>query len=87
MLKPGQKCDPLEYYAVLNDCSKFARCIHGQLQEVSCSPGLLWNDAEKLCDWPSQVSCKQLGKSSWENFIDFYYKPSIRLETKSCRIS
>lgn len=38
------------------DCSKFHVCVHGRPQNMTCPPGLLWNQALKACDWECDKS-------------------------------
>ena len=54
-------CQNGAYYPVAGDCSSFARCVDGVLQQSSCSPGLMWNVMETLCDWPQNVNCQSTG--------------------------
>lgn len=44
-------------YADPNDCSKYISCNGGVLFSRSCSPGLYWNQAVGICDWPANVQC------------------------------
>lgn len=39
------------------DCDKFLICNHGTTVVSKCPPGLLWNDSQKQCDYPSQAQC------------------------------
>lgn len=64
-------CQNGAYYPVAGDCSSFTRCVDGVLQQSSCSPGLLWNVQETLCDWPQNVNCQSTG-----NYIKFVRVPS-----------
>ena len=50
-----------QYYPVPDDCSSFARCVDGVLKKNKCSPGLHWNVAETLCDWPTNANCEADG--------------------------
>ncbi|XP_050408361.1 fibropellin-1 isoform X7 [Patella vulgata] len=39
------------------DCSKFYRCNWGSKIEIDCPPGLQFNPAVSVCDWPDNVEC------------------------------
>ena len=51
-------CPSAGYFKNPSDCSSFYNCAFaGPILPSSCTPGLLWNDAIKACDWASNVIC------------------------------
>ena len=58
-----------QYYPVPDDCSSFARCVDGVLKKNKCSPGLHWNVAETLCDWPTNANCEADGHGNAPTLI------------------
>ncbi|XP_055610304.1 probable chitinase 10 [Uranotaenia lowii] len=59
--EPGQNI----HYAHPTDCHKYLTCNWGELVEQQCTPGLLWNDNAKYCDYPENVNCNdQSGSTS-----------------------
>ncbi|XP_055597872.1 uncharacterized protein LOC129747604 [Uranotaenia lowii] len=38
-------------------CDKFYKCDTGRACEMECPPGLHFNEAENVCDWPWQACC------------------------------
>ncbi|XP_053611407.1 chondroitin proteoglycan-2-like [Plodia interpunctella] len=40
------------------NCSKYYRCVQGNLIEHTCHLGLLYNNEISQCDWPYNVDCK-----------------------------
>ncbi|XP_054005238.1 peritrophin-1-like, partial [Hylaeus anthracinus] len=40
------------------DCTTFYICNGGTPYLMKCSPGLLFNPVEKVCDWPAHAGCK-----------------------------
>jgi len=48
-----------------SSCSSYLSCNQlGQVQEVQCEEGMLWNEEENFCDWKENVSC-------WKDVIRF----------------
>ncbi|XP_045122373.1 uncharacterized protein LOC123510935 isoform X2 [Portunus trituberculatus] len=40
------------------DGCKYCECVDLDLAyELSCSPGLLWDDIRDTCNWPDNVNC------------------------------
>ncbi|CAG2113601.1 unnamed protein product [Medioppia subpectinata] len=68
---PGYKCPPEDLrkgcdeptscvYQNDKDCATYIRCTTGGYAYLRpCSPGLLWNNIKKVCDWPEQTTCHQ----------------------------
>nr|XP_027218101.1 probable chitinase 10 isoform X3 [Penaeus vannamei] len=54
---PGESCRSGEYHPKAGDCGYFLRCSNGVLEEARCAPGLHWNQAKKICDWPQNANC------------------------------
>ena len=50
-------CSVDGYYPDPVDCSKFIVCSAGVAYHKNCPPGLKYNKAKKLCDWPQNVQC------------------------------
>jgi len=52
-----------EHAADSNDCTRFYRCVWGDLVPMSCADGTVFNQKLSVCDYPSQVpSCQVTGK-------------------------
>ena len=45
------------FYKFKNDCSAFYKCSRGLTRLRSCPEGLLFNEADEMCDWPKHVHC------------------------------
>jgi chitinase len=52
---PKLDCEKQQYYKHEN-CRKYYWCVHGKPTEMSCQPGLEWDDEKKRCDWPKPGS-------------------------------
>lgn len=55
--------DKNHIYANPNDCSQFFRCDHDNVVTFNCESGLVFNEAEQVCDWPTKrhkKRCKNL---------------------------
>lgn len=48
-------CNHLDLTVVPNDCTKFNKCINGQLSTISCQSGLVFDRINKKCDLASKV--------------------------------
>ncbi|PNF16877.1 putative chitinase 10 [Cryptotermes secundus] len=59
-IKKGSSCNAGDFSSA-QDCTKYLVCIWGTYQEFSCGPGLHWNNAAHLCDWPRNAQCKSGG--------------------------
>lgn len=46
------------------DCSCFYECIGQDWIKLKCSPGLMWNDKIKNCDYPENVDCDTTGSTT-----------------------
>jgi hypothetical protein len=46
------------------DCTQFIKCDSGTPSVYFCPTGLEWNDAVKLCDWPSNANCEPVPDST-----------------------
>ncbi len=46
-----------KFFANPKDCSKFDRCVNGQVITQPCAPGTLFNPEINACDWPRNVDC------------------------------
>lgn len=47
-----------KFFPNLRDCEKFFRCNHGNVVEMSCESGLVFNIGIQTCDWPQQAHRK-----------------------------
>ena len=50
------------YIAHGKDCRKYIYCQEGTAKVFTCQGGLLWNQADGNCVWPSDSDCKQKKK-------------------------
>ncbi|XP_077552958.1 uncharacterized protein LOC144167642 [Haemaphysalis longicornis] len=50
------------FYASPRDCAEFFRCHRGRAHRFVCSPGLVFNDLYKTCDWPWNVKDKGVSR-------------------------
>ncbi|XP_026687735.1 probable chitinase 10 [Diaphorina citri] len=46
-----------ELYQHEGDCAKFASCENGLIKIYDCPPGLHFNFARSICDWPFLANC------------------------------
>ncbi len=53
-----------EFLANPFDCSKFFRCIEGQVVVFQCPDGLEFNSELDVCDWPDNANCQEVGLPS-----------------------
>ncbi|KAB7504487.1 putative chitinase 3 [Armadillidium nasatum] len=60
-IKPGSPCSSNIPTPHPTDCSKFYRCVQGQIKETTCAPGLNWNNKAQYCDWPNNAQCDITG--------------------------
>lgn len=58
----GQPCTDGSFNAYPNHCDKYLTCLWGSFAIFNCPPGLHWNDAEKICDWPHKANCHVEGE-------------------------
>lgn len=54
-LPPGD-CHGNLFVAHQEDCHKYYLCNFGQLTELACPSGLVWNLDH--CDWPENAKCR-----------------------------
>ncbi|XP_019545234.2 probable chitinase 10 [Aedes albopictus] len=54
---PESNNETVVYLPHPSDCSKFLSCHWGNLVELSCPNGTLWNDGIKACDLQANVNC------------------------------
>ncbi|XP_055330050.1 probable chitinase 10 [Paramacrobiotus metropolitanus] len=58
-------CQRDGFFQVPTDCTKFIRCVTGQLPaEFSCSAGLLFDESIQSCNWPQFVGCSSAKKNA-----------------------
>ncbi|MBC9911129.1 carbohydrate-binding module family 14 protein [Chitinophaga varians] len=57
-------CIEDQLYPHPSDCTKFYRCSNGMLYELECPPGLHFNPAMQVCDWPQDAGCEADGGGS-----------------------
>lgn len=50
-------CSTGEYFPSETDCAKFQLCDNGELLDLECSSGLIWDTTSNACNWPSTVDC------------------------------
>ncbi|KFB41681.1 hypothetical protein ZHAS_00009309 [Anopheles sinensis] len=61
---PGESCpavdDPVVpmYLSVLDDCSAYVLCYHGNPLKMKCPVGLEWNRQDSMCDTPQNAKCQ-----------------------------
>lgn len=51
------ECVTGTFYKHQTDCKRFYHCFHGELIEMICYPGLLFNTLINSCDYPENVTC------------------------------
>lgn len=51
------------------DCSKYYYCVWGIEKVSQCPTFLLWNNADKVCDWYWNVDCGNRGRRSLWSFF------------------
>uniref|UniRef100_A0AAG5DHK2 chitinase n=1 Tax=Anopheles atroparvus TaxID=41427 RepID=A0AAG5DHK2_ANOAO len=57
-LSNAESCEPNQYKAHPTNCNSYYRCVLGEFKQQFCAGGLHWNNAAKLCDWPSSAKCE-----------------------------
>jgi len=63
-----------------SSCSSYLSCNQlGQVQEMQCEEGMLWNEEEKFCDWKENVSC-------WKDVI-WFIKAGLRFLNIAGRVT
>ncbi|XP_068222684.1 probable chitinase 10 isoform X2 [Palaemon carinicauda] len=50
-------CQAGKATGVPGNCNSFRQCIGGSWVSLSCAPGLHWNEALGICDWPHLAKC------------------------------
>ena len=45
------------FYKFTEDCNVFYKCSRGVTKLKRCPEGLLFNEADEVCDWPTNVHC------------------------------
>lgn len=53
----SETCEAGMYYADETNCGAYLLCSGGEKRRQQCAPGLQWNAAAKLCDWPAAANC------------------------------
>ncbi|XP_005191759.1 probable chitinase 10 [Musca domestica] len=54
---PEDPCNGEERVPYPGDCSKYLFCLWNRLQAADCGPGLHFNAASGMCDWPASAKC------------------------------
>lgn len=49
--------EPTGMFPDPKNCSLFYHCEHGVAYPKRCSPPLMFNPEEMVCDWPNNVDC------------------------------
>uniref|UniRef100_A0A182JLI8 Chitin-binding type-2 domain-containing protein n=1 Tax=Anopheles atroparvus TaxID=41427 RepID=A0A182JLI8_ANOAO len=68
---PGESCPEIDdpvvptYLPVLEDCSLYVLCYHGNPLTMKCPAGLEWNIAESTCDTPENAKCQAIFKDPY----------------------
>lgn len=57
-------CNGEERVPYPGDCTKYLFCLWNRLQAADCAPGLHYNEALGICDWPAAAQCKEETTSS-----------------------
>ncbi|XP_013191925.2 chondroitin proteoglycan-2-like [Amyelois transitella] len=47
-------------FLVHENCNQYYRCVHGNLIEYTCNPGLEFNFETLQCDWSHNVNCDEV---------------------------
>ncbi|KAI5750701.1 hypothetical protein M8J77_000551 [Diaphorina citri] len=56
-----------ELYQHEGDCAKFASCENGLIKIYDCPPGLHFNFARSICDWPFLANCDKRYRYNLKN--------------------
>jgi hypothetical protein len=46
------------------DCTSYYQCVYGRAVKMHCQSDLRFNPETKSCDWPSNVECWQITKTT-----------------------
>jgi len=52
-----EECSSGQYYPDPGSCTTFYICVNGRPIKQTCAPGLMWNQAQTMCDWTFNVRC------------------------------
>ncbi|XP_014210222.1 probable chitinase 10 [Copidosoma floridanum] len=61
-----KSCTSGKYLPVPGDCGSYYACLWGKPQRFQCAPGLHFNKASGICDWPIRAQCKPTSTGSEE---------------------
>jgi len=55
-----------------DNCNQFYQCANGhRYEDQDCPEGLLYNEANKQCDWPDNVKCiEDVDQTKWQCYKD-----------------
>ncbi|XP_044761870.1 protein obstructor-E-like [Coccinella septempunctata] len=76
--KPSKGCPRANGYYRHTDpeaCDKFFNCVDGTPIEVSCPPGLIYDDVESTCSWPKESNRKDCGIIKRDSLEDGFSCP------------
>ncbi|XP_018569404.1 protein obstructor-E-like [Anoplophora glabripennis] len=76
--KPSKGCPRANGYyrhPDANACDKFYNCVDGEPNELACPPGLIYDDIDSTCAWPSDSKRKDCFKSKKDSLDDGFQCP------------
>ena len=53
----GSACVDGTYHPHPTNCSQYFQCVHSRKLPMTCAPGLHFNAAANVCDWPANANC------------------------------
>ncbi|XP_074033949.1 cuticular protein analogous to peritrophins 3-A2 [Leptinotarsa decemlineata] len=84
--KPSPGCPRANgYYRHPTDCNKFHNCIDGIPKEISCPPGLAYDDIISTCTWPKNIKRAECFKPRRETLEDGFECPEGETQTNDGR--
>lgn len=83
----GEPCSVGTYSSDPGSCTTYLICAGGEKKRQQCAPGLHWNAAAMLCDWPTAAQCISNGGTTLSFFLSIIIKISTELNMKCLGMS
>lgn len=70
----AEQCSSGQYYPDPGSCTTFYICVNGIPIKQTCAPGLVWNQAQTMCDWTFNVQCTNFSSLAYEYPRKSYFR-------------